>query len=122
MTLLPIFSRIWWATSIANNPSTSDTGVLVLLTMDCKKANNNNGNGYAEVSEVCEELYLASAHCETNMETGTKEGMCTFRRSVTPLVADGRVDAAEANELLAQFEDDAATTSPIAGPAKPASE
>jgi twitching motility protein PilT len=40
------------------------------------------------------------------IQTGMNQGMCTFRRSVTPLVADGRVDAAEANELLAQFEDE----------------
>ena len=40
------------------------------------------------------------------IQTGMNEGMCTFRRSVLPLVAEGRVDAAEANEMLAQFEDD----------------
>ena len=40
------------------------------------------------------------------IQTGLHEGMCTFRRSVLPLVAEGRVDAAEANEMLSQFEDD----------------
>jgi twitching motility protein PilT len=40
------------------------------------------------------------------LQTGVNEGMCTFRRSVLPLVAEGKVDAAEANEMLAQFEDD----------------
>jgi twitching motility protein PilT len=40
------------------------------------------------------------------IQTGMSQGMCTFRRSVAPMVADGRVDAAEANELLAQFEDE----------------
>jgi twitching motility protein PilT len=40
------------------------------------------------------------------IQTGMNQGMCTFRRSVAPMVADGRVDAAEANELLAQFEDE----------------
>jgi len=40
------------------------------------------------------------------IQTGMNEGMCTFRRSVMPLVAEVRVDAAEANEMLAQFEDD----------------
>jgi twitching motility protein PilT len=40
------------------------------------------------------------------IQTGVNDGMTTFRRSVLPLVADGRVDAAEANEMLAQFEDD----------------
>ncbi len=40
------------------------------------------------------------------IQTGVGDGMCTFRRSVLPLVADGRVDAAEANEMLSQFEDD----------------
>jgi len=49
------------------------------------------------------------------IQTGMHQGMCTFRRSVQPLVADGRVDAAEANELLAQFEDDVAGN--VAGPA-----
>jgi twitching motility protein PilT len=40
------------------------------------------------------------------IQTGMNDGMCTFRRSVMPLVAEGRVDAAEANEMLSQFEDD----------------
>ncbi len=40
------------------------------------------------------------------IQTGMNEGMCTFRRSVLPLVAEGKVDASEANEMLAQFEDD----------------
>jgi len=46
------------------------------------------------------------AQLGSTIQTGMNQGMCTFRRSVTPLVADGRVDAAEANELLAQFEDE----------------
>jgi hypothetical protein len=52
------------------------------------------------------------------------QGMCTFRRSVLPLVADGRVQADEANELLSQFEDDQAAGNPLAGPkiAAPASD
>jgi twitching motility protein PilT len=54
------------------------------------------------------------------IQTGMNQGMTTFRRSVTPLVADGRVDAAEANELLAQFEEDAAASGAIAAPPKPA--
>ncbi len=49
------------------------------------------------------------------IQTGLSVGMCTFRRSVQPLVADGRVDAAEANELLAQFEDE--TAAPLVAPA-----
>jgi twitching motility protein PilT len=40
------------------------------------------------------------------MQTGLNQGMITFRRSVNPLVAAGTVDAAEASELLAQFEDE----------------
>ncbi|MCE9637354.1 MAG: type IV pilus twitching motility protein PilT [Planctomycetes bacterium] len=40
------------------------------------------------------------------IQTGQNDGMCTFRRSVLPLVADGRVDAAEANRMLSLFEDD----------------
>ncbi len=57
------------------------------------------------------------------VQTGTNQGMTTFRRSVLPLVAAGRVDAAEANELLAQFEDDASggVAAPAAG-AKPVGE
>ena len=43
---------------------------------------------------------------QSAIQTGMNGGMCTFRRSVLPLVADGRVDAAEANEMLGQFEDD----------------
>jgi len=56
------------------------------------------------------------------IQTGMSQGMITFRRSVTPLVADGRVDAAEANELLAQFEDDAGASGPVAGGPKAAAE
>jgi twitching motility protein PilT len=54
------------------------------------------------------------------IQTGLGEGMTTFRRSVLPLVADGRVDAAEANEMLAQFEDDdgGAVTAPTSGAAE----
>jgi twitching motility protein PilT len=51
------------------------------------------------------------------IQTGLNEGMCTFRRSIVPLVADGRVDAAEANDMLAQFEDDegGVVSAPAAG-------
>jgi twitching motility protein PilT len=51
------------------------------------------------------------------IQTGMSEGMCTFRRSVLPLVADGRVDAAEANEMLSHFEDDegGSVATPTAG-------
>jgi twitching motility protein PilT len=55
----------------------------------------------------------------TALQTGSQQGMCTFRRSVQPLVAQGLVEAADANELLAQFEDDAAAA-PVAGPSKSA--
>ncbi len=54
------------------------------------------------------------------IQTGLGEGMTTFRRSVLPLVADGRVDAAEANEMLAQFEDDDGGT--VAAPTSGAAE
>ena len=47
------------------------------------------------------------------IQTGMNDGMCTFRRSVLPLVADGRVDAAEANDLLSQFEDTDGGTVPV---------
>ncbi len=47
------------------------------------------------------------------IQTGMNEGMSTFRRSATALVADGRVDAAEANELLSQFEDDEGGDVPV---------
>jgi len=40
------------------------------------------------------------------IQTGLQQGMCTFRRSIAPMVADGRVEASEANEMLAQFEDE----------------
>jgi twitching motility protein PilT len=53
------------------------------------------------------------------IQTGMNQGMCTFRRSVQPLVADGRVDASEANELLSQFEDD--VSGPVGSPAAGAS-
>jgi len=43
---------------------------------------------------------------QSAIQSGMNDGMCTFRRSVLPLVADGRVDAAEANDMLGQFEDD----------------
>jgi twitching motility protein PilT len=48
------------------------------------------------------------------MQTGLNQGMITFRRSVKPLLDAGRVDAAEANELLAQFEEDSGPGSPVA--------
>jgi len=50
---------------------------------------------------------------QSAIQTGMNEGMSTFRRSVTPLVAEGRVDAAEANELLSQFEDDEGGDVPV---------
>jgi twitching motility protein PilT len=50
---------------------------------------------------------------QSAIQTGMSDGMCTFRRSVLPLVADGRVDAAEANELLSQFEDDEGGDVPV---------
>jgi twitching motility protein PilT len=56
------------------------------------------------------------------IQTGMNQGMCTFRRSITPLVADGRVDAAEANELLAQFEEDAGGAGPVSGGSKSAAQ
>lgn len=54
---------------------------------------------------------------QSAIQTGVNDGMCTFRRSVLPLVADGRVDALEANEMLAHFEDDEGGTvaTPTAG-------
>src|SRR6185503_20043889 len=47
------------------------------------------------------------------IQTGMNEGMCTFRRSVLPLVAEGKIDAAEANEMLSQFEDDEGGDVPV---------
>ena len=63
------------------------------------------------------------------MQTGLNQGMITFRRSVKPLLDAGLVDAAEAAELLAQFEEEGSSSAqpapgaqPVAqrGPAPPA--
>ena len=54
------------------------------------------------------------AQIASAIQTGSQTGMCTFRRSVLPLVSEGRVAQADADELLLQFEDDFASP---AGPA-----
>ena len=50
------------------------------------------------------------AQIASAIQTGSQVGMCTFRRSVLPLVSEGRVSQADADELLLQFEDDFAQT------------
>jgi twitching motility protein PilT len=55
------------------------------------------------------------AQIASAIQTGSQQGMCTFRRSVQPLVAEGRVAQADADELLAQFEDDFAPPAGQAG-------
>jgi twitching motility protein PilT len=49
------------------------------------------------------------AQIASAIQTGLQQGMCTFRRLVQPLVAEGRVAQADADELLLQFEDDFST-------------
>ncbi len=55
------------------------------------------------------------------MQTGAREGMSTFRRSVNQLVAAGIVDASEAVEVVGQFEDEPQAPNAAAGgaPEKP---